>query len=262
MGYMPRPQTVGETTPCPECASKGITVIIKAVESEYLGNKRLSLKNPDGSGHIKTNGTDEKGKPIFVHNPPTSAEQSTILPDLKEKIDACEKTLGDDTDQFAIFYMALRNKFNDYVNETDVNKKGMIVGHMITNYIQCGGNVPYPVEFKKASSKPAETWGNTAKSIHSEGSQTRISNSVLPNAVKGIEETNGNDLPSLPSPFSHKQADVRFVPKCVKHGVLCNEKTFECSLCTEETEPRNESNKWVAGENNVGSPMVDKRLLL
>ena len=117
MGYMPRPQTVGETTPCPECASKGITVIIKAVESEYLGNKRLSWKNPDGSGHIKTNGTDEKGKPIFVHNPPTSAEQSTILPDLKEKIDACEKTLGDDTDQFAIFYMALRNKFNDYVTQ-------------------------------------------------------------------------------------------------------------------------------------------------
>ena len=62
---------------------------------------------------------------------------------------ACEKTLGDDTDQFAIFYMALRNKFNDYVNETDVNKKGMIVGHMITNYLQCSGSVPYPVEFKK-----------------------------------------------------------------------------------------------------------------
>lgn len=256
MGFMPKPQTEGEVTKCPECSTQENPVMVIAVESEYQGNKRLSWKNPDGSGHIKKEGDQ------FVHNPPASAEQSVILPDLEDKIAECGKTLGDDTDQFAIFYMALRNKFNDYVNETDVNKKGMIVGHMITNYIQCGGNVPYPVEFKKASSKPAETWGNTAKSIHSEGSQTRISNSVLPNAVKGIEETNGNDLPSLPSPFSHKQADVRFVPKCVKHGVLCNEKTFECSLCTEETEPRNESNKWVAGENNVGSPMIDKRLLL
>lgn len=253
---MPRPQTVGETKPCPECATKGITVVLKAVESEYQGNKRLSWKNPDGSGHIKKEGDS------FVHNPPASAEQSTILPDLKEKIDACAKALGEEPHRFAILYMALRNLFWEYVDEVDVNKKGMISTNMTTNYLQCGGNIPFPVEFMKASSKPAETWGNTAKSIHSEGSHSRISNSVLPNAVKGIEETNGNDLPSLPSPFSHKQADVRFVPKCVKHGVLCNEKTFECSLCTEETEPRNESNKWVAGEKNVGSPMIDKRLLL
>lgn len=255
---MPKPLAAGETKLCPECATKGITVMLNAVESEYQGNKRLSWKNPNGSGHIKKEGDQ------FVHNPPMGAEQSVILPDLEDKIAECGKTLGDDTDQFAIFYMAIRNKFNEYVNETDVNKKGMIVGHMITNYLQCSGSVPYPVEFKKASSKPAETWGNTAKSIHSEGSHSNksISNVVLPNAVKGIEETNGNDLPSLPSIFSTKKSDVRFVPKCLKHGVLCNEETQECSKCVEESDPLNESNKWVSGSGGIGSGTVDKRLLL
>lgn len=157
MVFMPKPVAAGEKRTCPVCKEKGFTVEIHAVESDYMGNKRLSWKNPDGSGHIK-----KQDDGTWMHTQQnTSPEQKstttqTVSPELEELIQGCEKQLKESglADAFAVEYMAVRNILLPYIPERDPNR-GVICGNMLTNYFTMK-DTPLPIEFVKASNLAAE----------------------------------------------------------------------------------------------------------
>mgnify|MGYP003146189849 CR=1 FL=1 len=258
MVYMPKAKVAGESLTCPTCATDGITVIIHAVESEYQGQKKLSWKNPDGSGHVKKqdDGTWTHTQPM-QHQETITKLSKTISPENQEKVAKMYASLNEsgEADSFAVLYMALRNKFMEYIDEPDVRTAGQICGNMLTNYLQTHN---IPVDFVKASSMPAET-SESKTLIHNFG----LANSTSHKgsfAAQGIELATGNGLTSLPNPFSFSKKQIRFVPKCIIHGVMCDEETFECKKCVAEAE---EKSKRIDSEfATSGAVTVDRGLLL
>ena len=237
MVYMPKPTAVGESKSCPICATKGITAMIKAVETEYQGTKKLSWKNEDGSSHIRKQGDE------FVHSSlstPSSTKTATVEldGDFRKSVDSVKTLLNEPAKNFCAYYLALREIFEPLMPVTDDRQKQIMVGQMINLYHNEHGPI-HPVDFQKSSSMPTEI--GKPKSIHKFGLVNGSSHSGLP-TVEGRELATGNDLPSLPNPFflskERGERQIRFVPKCLAHGVLCDEKTYECKLCVKEAEEK------------------------
>ena len=188
MVFMPKAKVAGASLTCPTCATDGITVIIHAVESEYQGQKKLSWKNPDGSGHVKKqdDGTWTHTQPM-QHQETITKLSKTISPENQEKVAKMYASLNEsgEADSFAVLYMALRNKFMEYIDEPDVRTAGQICGNMLTNYLQTHN---IPVDFVKASSMSAET----------SESKTLIHNFGLANSSshKGSFAAQGRELDS------------------------------------------------------------------
>jgi len=205
--FMPKALTIGQEVECPICEDNGVKCTVHVEEKTYQGNTRLSWRNQDGSGHIGT-------PPGFVHKTGTQQQgnngNSGPNP-IRSEIEEYKVWLNrsGNIKTFAAHYHAAREIFEESCTDVLADKRGMVVGNMLTNYFSTH---PNPFEKFGSTSSPTETRRSlTAKTIYSFQAASSVASSRFTTsqnlAVKGRVENQDpllkieQDLTNLANPI-------------------------------------------------------------
>lgn len=176
--FMPKAQFAGQQMDCPVCDENDIKCTVHAVSTTWQGQTKLSWKNPDNSSHIVKQGDE------FVHTSGVKSDTNENDPGFDLVVEDYRVWLDriGDTKAFAAHYHAAREFFEKTCSNVPLDKRGMVVGNMLSNYFAAHKN-PFQKFSKKLESdeSPAETRGSlSAKgSIHYNVNKTTRADSSL-----------------------------------------------------------------------------------
>ena len=209
---MQPPSSVGEKRTCPDC---DVEVEGKTNISTYNGKTTTKLRwaNLDGSWHITK---DSDG---FKHQSSSSQNESS---DVEKK---SKSVVGATEEQIAKYSRVLEMEDDFHALAiTQVQKQGGDASR---------GDVVQSKESKLIDlAKLYRMSAETDEVAYSSQVLVRGSSSFhASSAVKDIDRS--RQVVTLPTPpfFSD---NIRWIAKCVKHGVICNEDNYKCKQCVEE----------------------------
>ena len=219
---MQKPSSVGEKRTCPDC---DVEVVGKEQTSTWQGKTTTKIRwaNLDGSWHITK---DSDG---FKHQSSSSQKKNS---DGKTN----QVTTISEEEQANLY-----DHYGGRLGITDTDNDLWNLAILQVEHQQVGGSKDgAKVAFKWAGL--IEIWKTTSKSAEIGG--VAYSSQVLsdvrgaskgsfhtPSAVKDLGSS--RQVATLPIPpfFSDR---IRWIAKCVKHGVICNEDDYKCKQCVEE----------------------------
>jgi len=215
---MQPPSNVGEKRTCPDC---DVEVVGKEQTSTWQGKTTTKVRwaNLDGSWHITKVGND------YPHQ--LSSNQVQGGSDTEKK----SKSVVGATEEQMTKYAVVLEMEDDFhaLAITQVKKQGAnandgaIVQSKESKLIDLAKLYRMSAEIGEvAYSSQVLNGGN---GVSSKGSFHTSS------AVKDIDRS--RQVATLPTPpfFSDR---IRWIAKCVKHGVICNEDNYKCKQCVEE----------------------------
>ena len=210
--FMQPPSSVGEKRTCPDC---DVEVEGKTNISTYNGKTTTKLRwaNLDGSWHITK---DSDG---FKHQSSSSQKKGS---DVEKK---SKSVVGATEEQIAKYSRVLEMEDDFHALAiTQVQKQGGDASR---------GDVVQSKESKLIDlAKLYRMSAETDEVAYSSQVLVRGSSSFhASSAVKDIDRS--RQVVTLPTPpfFSD---NIRWIAKCVKHGVICNEDNYKCKQCVEE----------------------------
>ena len=210
---MQPPSSVGEKRTCPDC---DVEVEGKTNISTYNGKTTTKLRwaNLDGSWHITK---DSDG---FKHQSSSSQVQGESDTEKKYK-----SVVGATEEQITKYAVVLQMEDDFHALAiTQVQKQGGDATR---------GDVVQSKESKLIDlAKLYRMSAETDEVAYSSQVLVRGSSSFhASSAVKDIDRS--RQVVTLPTPpfFSD---NIRWIAKCVKHGVICNEDNYKCKQCVEE----------------------------
>ena len=209
---MQKPSSVGEKRTCPDC---DVEVVGKEQTSTWKGQTTTKIRwaNLDGSWHITK---DSDG---FKHQ---SSSTGSGEPDAKSVVGATEEQIAkyavvlemeDDFHALAITQVQKQGgNANDGAIVQSKESKLIDLAKLYRMSAEIGG-VAY------SSQVLSDVRGASKGSFHT------------PSAVKDIDRS--RQVATLPTPpfFSER---IKWIAKCIKHGVICNEDDYRCKQCKEE----------------------------
>ena len=221
---MQKPSSVGEKRTCPDC---DVEVMGKEHTSTYQGKTTTKIRwaNLDGSWHITK---DSDG---FKHQSSSSQVQG-----------------GSDTEKNQVTTISEERKkslYDHYGGRLGITDTDNDLGDLATLQVehqQVGGSKEgAKVAFKWAGL--IEIWKTITKSA--EIGEVAYSSQVL-NGGNGVSSKgsfhtssavkdlgSSRQVATLPTPPFFSE-NIRWIAKCVKHGVICNEDDYKCKQCVEE----------------------------
>ena len=210
--FMQPPSSVGEKRTCPDC---DVEVEGKTNISTYNGKTTTKLRwaNLDGSWHITK---DSDG---FKHQSSSSQKKDS---DVEKK---SKSVVGATEEQIAKYSRVLEMEDDFHALAiTQVQRQGGDASR---------GDVVQSKESKLIDlAKLYRMSAETDEVAYSSQVLVRGSSSFhASSAVKDIDRS--RQVVTLPTPpfFSD---NIRWIAKCVKHGVICNEDNYKCKQCVEE----------------------------
>ena len=232
---MQPPSSVGEKRTCPDC---DVEVEGKTNISTYNGKTTTKLRwaNLDGSWHITK---DSDG---FKHQSSSSQVQGESDTEKKSK-----SVVGATEEQIAKYAVVLQMEDDFHALAiTQVQKQGgdATRGDVVQS------KESKLIDLAKLYRMSAEIGGVAYSSqVLSDVRGASKGSFHTPSAVKDLGSS--RQVATLPTPpfFSDR---IRWIAKCVKHGVICNEDDYRCKQCVEEYMDRQFSTDGT----------IDKRLVL
>ena len=213
---MQPPSSVGEKRTCPDC---DVEVEGKTNISTYNGKTTTKLRwaNLDGSWHITK---DSDG---FKHQSSSSQKESSdvekksksVVGATEEQIAKYSRVLEMEDDFHALAITQVQRQGGDASRGDVVQSKESKLIDLAKLYRMSAeiGGVAY------SSQVLSDVRGASKGSFHT------------PSAVKDIDRS--RQVATLPTPPFFSE-NIRWIAKCVKHGVICNEDDYKCKQCVEE----------------------------
>ena len=232
---MQKPSSVGEKRTCPEC---DVEVVGKEQTSTWQGKTTTKIRwaNLDGSWHITkdSDGFKHQSSSSQVQGgSDTEKKSKSVVGATEEQIAKYAVVLQMEDDFHALAITQVQKQGGDATRGDVVQSKESKLIDLAKLYRMSAeiGGVAY------SSQVLSDVRGASKGSFHT------------PSAVKDIDRS--RQVATLPHPpfFSDR---IRWIAKCVKHGVICNEDNYKCKQCVEEYT----DNQFATGGT------IDTRLLL
>ena len=214
---MQKPSSVGEKRTCPDC---DVEVWGREQTSTWQGKTTTKLRwaNLDGSWHITKVGSEFKHQLSSNQNPDDSDEEKnkSVVGATEEQMTKYAVVLEMEDDFHALAITQVKKHGGDATRGDVVQSKESKLIDLAKLYRMSAeiGEVAYSSQVL-----------NGGNGVSSKGSFHTSS------AVKDIDRS--RQVATLPTPpfFSDR---IRWIAKCVKHGVICNEDDYKCKQCVEE----------------------------
>lgn len=220
---MQPPSSVGEKRTCPDC---DVEVEGKTNISTYNGKTTTKLRwaNLDGSWHITKVGND------YPHQLSSSQVQSESDTEKNQVTTISEERKKSLYDHYG-GRLGITDTDNDLWDLATLQ-----VEHQQVGGSKVGANIAYKwaglIEIWKTTSKSAEIGGVAYSSqVLSDVRGASKGSFHTPSAVKDLGSS--RQVATLPTPPFFSE-NIRWIAKCVKHGVICNEDDYKCKQCVEE----------------------------
>ena len=232
---MQPPSSVGEKRTCPQC---NVEVVGKEKTSTWQGKTTTKLRwaNQDGSWHITKVGNDyphQLSSSQVQSESDTEKKSKSVVGATEEQIAKYAKVLEMEDDFHALAITQVQKQGGDATRGDVVQSKESKLIDLAKLYRMSAeiGGVAY------SSQVLSDVRGASKGSFHT------------PSAVKDIDRS--RQVATLPTPPFFSE-NIRWIAKCVKHGVICNEDDYRCKQCVEEYMDRQFSTDGT----------IDKRLVL
>lgn len=213
---MQKPSSVGEKRTCPDC---DVEVVGKEHTNTWQGKTTTKIRwaNLDGSWHITKVGSDFKHQPSSSQNEDSDTEEKSksVVGATEEQMTKYAIVLEMEDDFHALAITQVKKHGGDATRGDVVQSKESKLIDLAKLYRMSAeiGEVAY------SSQVLQDVRGASKGSFHTSS------------AVKDIDRS--RQVATLPTPpfFSDR---IRWIAKCVKHGVICNEDNYRCKQCVEE----------------------------
>ena len=232
---MQPPSSVGEKRTCPQC---NVEVVGKEKTSTWQGKTTTKLRwaNQDGSWHITKVGNDyphQLSSSQVQSESDTEKKSKSVVGATEEQITKYAVVLQMEDDFHALAITQVQKQGGDASRGDVVQSKESKLIDLAKLYRMSAeiGGVAY------SSQVLSDVRGASKGSFHT------------PSAVKDIDRS--RQVATLPTPPFFSE-NIRWIAKCVKHGVICNEDDYRCKQCVEEYMDRQFSTDGT----------IDKRLVL
>jgi len=232
---MQPPSSVGEKRTCPQC---NVEVVGKEKTSTWQGKTTTKLRwaNQDGSWHITKVGNDyphQLSSSQVQSESDTEKKSKSVVGATEEQITKYAVVLQMEDDFHALAITQVQKQGGDATRGDVVQSKESKLIDLAKLYRMSAeiGGVAY------SSQVLSDVRGASKGSFHT------------PSAVKDIDRS--RQVATLPTPPFFSE-NIRWIAKCVKHGVICNEDDYRCKQCVEEYMDRQFSTDGT----------IDKRLVL
>ena len=232
---MQPPSSVGEKRTCPQC---NVEVVGKEKTSTWQGKTTTKLRwaNQDGSWHITKVGNDyphQLSSSQVQSESDTEKKSKSVVGATEEQIAKYAVVLQMEDDFHALAITQVQKQGGDATRGDVVQSKESKLIDLAKLYRMSAeiGGVAY------SSQVLSDVRGASKGSFHT------------PSAVKDIDRS--RQVATLPTPPFFSE-NIRWIAKCVKHGVICNEDDYRCKQCVEEYMDRQFSTDGT----------IDKRLVL
>ena len=232
---MQPPSSVGEKRTCPQC---NVEVVGKEKTSTWQGKTTTKLRwaNQDGSWHITKVGNDyphQLSSSQVQSESDTEKKSKSVVGATEEQITKYAVVLQMEDDFHALAITQVQKQGGDATRGDVVQSKESKLIDLAKLYRMSAeiGGVAY------SSQVLSDVRGASKGSFHT------------PSAVKDLGSS--RQVATLPTPPFFSE-NIRWIAKCVKHGVICNEDDYRCKQCVEEYMDRQFSTDGT----------IDKRLVL
>ena len=232
---MQPPSSVGEKRTCPQC---NVEVVGKEKTSTWQGKTTTKFRwaNLDGSWHITKVGNDyphQLSSSQVQSESDTEKKSKSVVGATEEQITKYAVVLQMEDDFHALAITQVQKQGGDATRGDVVQSKESKLIDLAKLYRMSAeiGGVAY------SSQVLSDVRGASKGSFHT------------PSAVKDIDRS--RQVATLPTPPFFSE-NIRWIAKCVKHGVICNEDDYRCKQCVEEYMDRQFSTDGT----------IDKRLVL
>ena len=233
---MQKPSSVGEKRTCPDC---DVEVVGKEHTSTWQGKTTTKIRwaNLDGSWHITkdSDGFKHQSSSSQVQGgSDTEKKSKSVVGATEEQITKYAVVLQMEDDFHALAITQVQKQGGDATRGDVVQSKESKLIDLAKLYRMSAeiGEVAYSSQVL-----------NGGNGVSSKGSFHTSS------AVKDIDRS--RQVATLPTPPFFSE-NIRWIAKCVKHGVICNEDDYKCKQCVEE---------YMDKQFATGGT-IDKRLLL
>jgi len=215
--FLKNPSSVGETSTCPDCDNAKITGKEETKTYEGKTTTKIRWANPDGSFHItKPNG-------VFKHQTSSQKEDSD---EKKNQVTTISQDRKDELLSYANITL-IDNDLWDIAIQQVESQGGNSEMRNAVAYKWAG-----LIEIWKTTLKSAEIGGVAYSSqVLSDVRGASKGSFHTPSAVKDLGSS--RQVATLPTPPFFSE-NIRWIAKCVKHGVICNEDDYKCKQCVEE----------------------------
>ena len=220
---MQKPSNVGEKRTCPDC---NVEVVGKEDTSTYNGKTTTKLRwaNQDGSWHIYKVGD------VFKHQ--SSSSQKKDSDDKKNQV----TTISEEEQANLYDHYGGRLGITDIDNDL-WNLAILQVEHQQVDGSKDGAKVAFKwaglIEIWKTITKSAEI-GEVAYSSQVLNGGNGVSSKGSFHTSSAVKDLGSSrQVATLPIPPFFSE-NIRWIAKCVKHGVIWNEDDYRCKQCVEE----------------------------
>ena len=215
---MQPPSSVGEKRTCPQC---NVEVVGKEKTSTWQGKTTTKLRwaNLDGSWHITKVGNDyphQLSSSQVQSESDTEKKSKSVVGATEEQITKYAVVLQMEDDFHALAIHQVKKQGGDATRGDVVQSKESKLIDLAKLYRMSAeiGEVAYSSQVL-----------NGGNGVSSKGSFHTSS------AVKDIDGS--RQVATLPTPPFFSE-NIRWIAKCGKHGVICNEDDYRCKQCVEE----------------------------
>ena len=214
--FMQPPSSVGEKRTCPDC---DVEVEGKTNISTYNGKTTTKLRwaNLDDSWHITkdSDGFKHQTSSQVQGESDTEKKSKSVVGATEEQIAKYSRVLEMEDDFHALAITQVQKQGGDATRGDVVQSKESKLIDLAKLYRMSAeiGGVAY------SSQVLSDVRGASKGSFHT------------PSAVKDLGSS--RQVATLPTPPFFSE-NIRWIAKCVKHGVICNEDDYKCKQCVEE----------------------------
>ena len=215
---MQPPSSVGEKRTCPQC---NVEVVGKEKTTTWQGQTTTKLRwaNQDGSWHITKVGNEyphQLSSKSGSDESDTEKKSKSVVGATEEQIAKYAVVLEMEDDFHALAITQVQKQGGDATRGDVVQSKESKLIDLAKLYRMSAeiGEVAYSSQVL-----------NGGNGVSSKGSFHTSS------AVKDLGSS--RQVATLPTPPFFSE-NIRWIAKCVKHGVICNEDDYKCKQCVEE----------------------------
>ena len=233
---MQKPSSVGEKRTCPEC---DVEVVGKEQTSTWQGKTTTKIRwaNLDGTWHITKVGNDFKHQPTSEQQPIVN---STIQKELTNSVFANMLQMIEIKGEI---YMALAVEIKRQVDTSSITKgvpdseKGFIKHDICEKVVTpklLDDMAMKLLAYRKNPSAEIDEVAYSSQVLNGGNGVSSKGSFHTSSAVKdGQRYDVKRQVATLPTPPFFSE-NIRWIAKCVKHGVICNEDDYKCKQCVEE----------------------------
>jgi hypothetical protein len=217
--FLKRPKTEGEEMMCPDC---NVELLGLKVTSERYGTSIRWVNKLDGSYHlVKPDGENLIHQTEKPSDPPNPKPQGQKIdhgippkpqPASPEMVKRNEELLALEDRMYKLAVYTIEKRGGD-------SRRGDVVQSQEAKFIECQKLLSAEIDEVLIHSSQVVVPTANKGSFHASS------------AVKDIDSSRQVEILPNPPFFSER---IKWIAKCVKHGVICNEDDYICKQCKEE----------------------------